>query len=308
VTDETRDTETATEEADFDGENQADEANHDEQENAAAEAGESDEDTAQAEEIEEADEADEADEEIADAEETDEDVAEAEEPDEEAPRDEDVAAAEAAAEDEAADDEDVAESDEIDEDADETDETDETDDDAAQAGTPSKRRRNLWGWTEKLKTVPGILVLLLVLTGSAAIWLFYNEYRPDRQTDPRVAHAVVSAASSGTVAMLSYSSDTLDQDFASAKSHLGGDFLSYYDNFTQTIIAPAAKQKSLKTTARVVTAAVSELRGNSAVVLLFVNQTTISRENPKPSVATSSVLVNMTRVDGKWLITKFSPF
>jgi Mce-associated membrane protein len=299
VTDETRDTETATEEADFDGENQADEATHDEQENAAAEADESDEDTAQAEEIEEADEADEADEEIADAEETDEDVAEAE----------------AATEDEAADDEDVAESDETDEDVDEADETDEevteadeTDDDAAQAGTPSKRRRNLWGWTEKLKTVPGILVLLLVLTGSAAIWLFYNEYRPDRQTDPRVAHAVVSAASSGTVAMLSYSSDTLDQDFASAKSHLGGDFLSYYDNFTQTIIAPAAKQKSLKTTARVVTAAVSELRGNSAVVLLFVNQTTISRENPKPSVATSSVLVNMTRVDGKWLITKFSPF
>jgi Mce-associated membrane protein len=286
VTDETRDTETATEEADFDGENQADEATHDEQENAAAEAGESDEDTAQAEEIEEADE---ADEEIADAEETDEDVAEAE----------------AATEDEAADDEDVDEADETDE---EVTEADETDDDAAQAGTPSKRRRNLWGWTEKLKTVPGILVLLLVLTGSAAIWLFYNEYRPDRQTDPRVAHAVVSAASSGTVAMLSYSSDTLDQDFASAKSHLGGDFLSYYDNFTQTIIAPAAKQKSLKTTARVVTAAVSELRGNSAVVLLFVNQTTISRENPKPSVATSSVLVNMTRVDGKWLITKFSPF
>jgi Mce-associated membrane protein len=265
VTDETRDTETATEEADFDSENQADDATQDDQENAAAAADEAEEDTAQAEEI------DQTDEEIADSDESE----AATELDE---ADEDVAAAE------------------------------ETDEGVADAEAPTKRRRNLWGWTQKLKTVPVILVLLLVLTGGAAIWLFYNEYRPDRQTDPRVAHAVVSAASAGTVAMLSYSSDTLDQDFAGAKSHLGGDFLSYYDNFTQTIIAPAAKQKSLKTTARVVTAAVSELHGNSAVVLLFVNQTTTSRENPKPAVATSSVLVNMTRVDGKWLITKFNPF
>lgn len=291
MTDETRDAETATEEADFDGETHADDPTPDE-------AGESGEDIAQAEEI------DKTDEENAAAEETD-DVAAAEaaeDADEEVAESDDAIAA-ATEIDEAG--EDVAEADETDEDAAQADETDE---DAAEAETPSKRRRNLWGWTQQLKTVPVILLLLLVLTGGAAIWLFYNEYRPDRQTDPRVAHAVVSAASAGTVAMLSYSSDTLDQDFASARSHLGGDFLSYYDNFTQTIIAPAAKQKSLKTTARVVTAGVSELRGNSAVVLLFVNQTTTSRENPKPALATSSVLVDMTRLDGKWLITKFSPF
>lgn len=245
MTDETRDTETATEEADFDGETQDDDAAPEATEDDVAAAEESDEDIAQAEEI------DETDEDVADAESTE---------------------------------------------------------GIAEAAAPAKRRRNLWGWTQKLKTVPVILVLLLVITGGAAIWLFYNEYRPDRATDPHTARAVVSAASQGTVAMLSYSADTLDQDFASAKSHLGGDFLSYYDNFTQTIIAPAAKQKSMKTTARIVSAAVSELHGDSAVVLLFVNQTTTSRENPKPAVASSSVLVNMTRVDGKWLITKFSPF
>jgi len=36
-------------------------------------------------------------------------------------------------------------------------------------------------------------------------------------------------------------------------------------------VAPAAKQKSLKTTARVVAAALSELRPDSAVVLLYVD-------------------------------------
>ena len=78
----------------------------------------------------------------------------------------------------------------------------------------------------------------------------------DQQTDPSVARAVVNAASDGTVALLSYSPESLDKDFATAKSHLSGDFLSYYNQFTDQIVAPAAKQKSLKTTARVLGAAV----------------------------------------------------
>ena len=118
---------------------------------------------------------------------------------------------------------------------------------------------------------------------------------------------MVTAASEGTVALLSYSADTLDKDFAAARTHLGGDFLAYYDQFTQQNVVPAAKQKSLKTTARVVRAAVSELHPDSAVVLLFVNQSTTSKDSPAASTAANSVLVSMARIDGKWLITKFSP-
>ena len=40
-----------------------------------------------------------------------------------------------------------------------------------------------------------------------ATWLYFKQYRPDQQTDPDVARAVVSAASDGTVALLSYSPD-----------------------------------------------------------------------------------------------------
>ena len=81
-----------------------------------------------------------------------------------------------------------------------------------------------------------------------------------------------------------YSPDTLDHDFSSAKSHLTGDFLSYYDQFTQQIVAPAAKQKSVKTTAVVLRAALSEFHPDSAVVLLFVNQSTQSKDRPEPTL------------------------
>ena len=64
----------------------------------------------------------------------------------------------------------------------------------------------------------------------------------------------LDAAKTGTVALLSYSPESLDKDFAAAKSHLTGDFLSYYTQFTQQIVTPAAKQKSVKTAASVVRA------------------------------------------------------
>jgi Mce-associated membrane protein len=168
-------------------------------------------------------------------------------------------------------------------------------------------RRSEPGASRTVKVFPVVLILLLLLSGGAATWLYFNQYRADKQTDAGVASAVVSSASDGTVALLSYSPESLDKDFATAKSHLSGDFLSYYNQFTDQIVAPAAKQKSLKTNARVLGAAVQELHPDSAVVLVLVDQSTTSKDNPDPSMASSSVLVSMTRVHGNWLITKFDP-
>ena len=159
----------------------------------------------------------------------------------------------------------------------------------------------------KVKVVPIVLILLLLISGGAAAWLYFKQYRPDKLTDASVASTVANAASDGAVALLSYSPDSLDKDFANAKSHLSGDFLSYYNQFTEQIVAPAAKQKSLKTNARVLGAAVQELHPDSAVVLVLVDQSTSSKDNPDPAMSSSSVLVSMARVNGNWLITKFDP-
>ncbi|CQD03187.1 membrane protein [Mycobacterium europaeum] len=188
--------------------------------------------------------------------------------------------------------------------SDDSRDVDAADDSPEQTGDsePSKPRAR-----GRVKVVPVLLVSLLLLSGGVATWLYFTQYRPDKQTDAGVANAVVAAASDGTVALLSYSPDTLDKDFAAAKSHLSGDFLSYYNQFTEQIVAPAAKQKSLKTSARVIGAAVSELHPNSAVVLVLVDQSTTSKDNPDPAMASSSVLVSLSRVNGAWLITKFDP-
>jgi Mce-associated membrane protein len=173
---------------------------------------------------------------------------------------------------------------------------------------PAKRPRRDWSrMLRRVKPVPVILIVLLLISGGAAAWMYFKEYRPEQQVSPEIARTVVSAASDGTVALLSYSPESLDRDFAAAKSHLSGDFLSYYNQFTQDIVGPAAKEKSLKTTARIVGAAVQELRPDSAVVLVFVDQSTTSKDRPDPSMSASNVLVSLVRVNKNWLIAKFDP-
>ena len=189
---------------------------------------------------------------------------------------------------------------EIDESAAEIDGADADENEAAVDEEQPPRRLRRW-------LVPIVLAVLLLGSAGVASWAYVTQLRPDQQTNAAVAGDTIKAASDGTVALLSYSPDTLDKDFASAKTHLTGDFLNYYTQFTQDIVTPAAKQKSVKTSAAIVRAAVSELKPESASVLVFLNQTTTSKENVDGSFTASSVKVGLTKVNGAWLISSFDP-
>jgi Mce-associated membrane protein len=158
---------------------------------------------------------------------------------------------------------------------------------------------------EKWRSI--LLVASVIAAVGLATGLFFFQYRPDRQLDDAAAHHAIQAASDGAVASLSYSTDNMDRDFANAKSHLTGEFLAYYDTFTKQIVTPAVQQKHITQTAAVVRAAVSELHPNSAVVLVFLNETTASKDKPQPLITPSSVRITLTKVNGSWLISKLDP-
>lgn len=170
---------------------------------------------------------------------------------------------------------------------------------------PGAVRRSLRAVRRHLGVI--LVAVALVASAGAAAGIYFTLYRPTQQTDEAATNTVLEAAKNGTVAMLSYSPDTLDEDFAAAKSNLTGDFLSYYDQFTNQIVRPAATQKNVKTSAAVVRAAVAEMHPDSAEVLVFVNQVTTSKENPDGAFAASSVKVGMAKIDGRWLIAQFDP-
>lgn len=152
---------------------------------------------------------------------------------------------------------------------------------------------------------PIMLTILLIAATGIAAGLYYFEYQPDRQTSDAAADEVVRAASSGAVALLSYSPDSLSRDVDNAKSRLTVDFKAYYERFTEQILAPTAQGAQVTTTARVVRAGVAELHPDSAVVLVFISQKTASKEKPEPVKTSSAVRVQLTKAKGSWLIGRF---
>jgi Mce-associated membrane protein len=152
-----------------------------------------------------------------------------------------------------------------------------------------------------------VLAVLLLASAGLTAWLYVYQYRVDQQTGPESSQVALQAAKDGTIALLSYAPETLDKDLAAAKSHLTGDFLNYYTQFTDQVVRPAATEKKVKTTATIARGAVSEIHPDTATVLLFVNQITMSAERQEPSATSSSVLVKLTKVNGSWLISSFDP-
>ncbi|BBX21211.1 hypothetical protein MTER_06220 [Mycolicibacter terrae] len=151
------------------------------------------------------------------------------------------------------------------------------------------------------------LTAALVALAALSCWLYFGVFRIDQQLGPEAEQAVLAAAADGATAVLTYSPKTLEKDFAAAESHLTGDFLSYYTDFTQKVVTPAARQKDVQTAASVVRKGIVSLRPTTAEVLVFVNQTTISKANPDGSFSMSSVKVGLQKHDGRWLISSFDP-
>lgn len=173
-------------------------------------------------------------------------------------------------------------------------------DDAAQGVPPAVSGRR---W--RLSVVLPLALLALSAVAAASVYWFL--FRPDQLTNADAQQQVIAAAKEGTEAVLSYSPENLDQSLATAKSHLTGGFLEQYSTFTDEVVRPAVTQRGVKTEANVARAAVSQMNAGRAQVLIFVNQVTTSKERPSPSLATSSVMVTMVEVGGRWLISEFKP-
>ncbi|MFI9408681.1 twin-arginine translocation pathway signal [Nocardia gamkensis] len=159
------------------------------------------------------------------------------------------------------------------------------------------------------KTVLVLAALGLAAAIAVCTWGYaFLVLRPDdRALAPSEQKVAVDAAAQATVSILSYKSDTVDSDLATANSLLTGQFADYYKSFTRDVVAPAAKEKRITTSASVVGQAISEFSENSASVLLFVNQSTTVAEAPRPSTTSTAIRVVLDREGGKWLVSKFEP-
>ncbi|WP_189094274.1 RDD family protein [Nocardia jinanensis] len=148
--------------------------------------------------------------------------------------------------------------------------------------------------------------LLALVTVGLATTQYTVDYRHDRATE-RTRTEVARIAGDYTVALLSYEPDTVESDLSAAGEKLTGDFLRYYQDYTKTVVIPAAKEKKVATRAQAAGAAVLNADDRHATVLVFINQATTTADNPQPAAMSSTVRVELVEIGHEWRISQFEP-
>jgi Mce-associated membrane protein len=173
--------------------------------------------------------------------------------------------------------------------------------DSSEELKPESARRHV-NWSRVF--VFGLLPALALLLALAAGYLKWVDNSVRSANQARIES--VQAAKDGTVALLSYKPDTVERQLNDATNLLAGDFKESYTGLINDVVIPGAKQKQISAAATVPAVASISADASKAVVLVFVDQTTVVGQGA-PTDTASSVRVTLEKIDGRWLISKFDP-
>ena len=151
----------------------------------------------------------------------------------------------------------------------------------------------------------GALALsLVVLAVSLLLWV-ESSRAADRRQGTRAATA---AARTAVESMLSYDYKTFDEHTKTVDSLLTGSFQAEFDKGTTESVKPLAVQNQAVVQARAGEVGVMSASDNTVRVLAFVNQTTTSAKLDRPQVDQNRVILTMSKVEGRWLVSKVEAF
>jgi Mce-associated membrane protein len=172
---------------------------------------------------------------------------------------------------------------------------------SSQRGKPSRPgRRTRFVRALSYGVLPGLAFLLAIGAG----YLKWQDFSV--RDSARAGIQSVQAATDSTAALLSYRPDTVEKDLGAARERLTGTFRDSYTSLTKDVVIPGAKQRQISASATVPAAALVSATQTHAVVLVFVNQTTVVGNDP-PTDTASSVRVSLDKIGGRWLISDFTP-
>jgi Mce-associated membrane protein len=153
-------------------------------------------------------------------------------------------------------------------------------------------------------TIVVVLTLLVAASGVAA-GIMDTQTSNDTATQQE-RDAAEAAAKTEVPQILSYNYKTLSADLARASADTTGQFSGQFGVLAGQLIGPNATKQQTVTNATVPVAAAVDSSGNEVTVLVFVDQSTTSKQQPKAQKNASQLRVTMQKVKGRWLIEQFS--
>ncbi|RDI66212.1 tetratricopeptide repeat protein [Nocardia pseudobrasiliensis] len=147
-----------------------------------------------------------------------------------------------------------------------------------------------------------ILFVAAVAVGGFVGWGIWS----DRQAEQARGDST-TAARRTVQAMFSYDFHTVDTELPRAADNLTPEFRKDYLKLVNDVIAKGAKEKELTVKANTQASGVVSADRSHAVVLLYLNQITTSKDAPQGTVTPSRVRVTLDKEDGHWLVAQVTP-
>lgn len=179
---------------------------------------------------------------------------------------------------------------------------------------PSRPRRAVAGGRRLVVALAVLLALLLLYTGLMLLGLLGTDGVADverAETEASAGRAAQSSAERAAEAVLAYDYRTLEEDRDAATRFMTSEYAKDYVGTFDTAVIDVATEAKAVVTVEVQGSAVLTTSSDAVRVLLFVDQTTQSRQGPdaaQPQLALNRVELQMVRQDDSWLVADVLSF
>lgn len=154
----------------------------------------------------------------------------------------------------------------------------------------------------RVRQVLAILAVVALILSGAVFYLLVQVKHA--QAADEAGDVAVSMAGSDAEHILSYDYRTLDTNFQQALALTTGGFRTQYQQTTGQLVRPQAMKQKVIVQASTRDAGLISASDNNAVVLVFVDRITTKAGQQKPTFNQDRVRMTMTKVNGKWLVSK----
>lgn len=151
-----------------------------------------------------------------------------------------------------------------------------------------------------LPVVLAAVALVLAMTCAVLRWLIVAQDQSDTARDE-----AVQAAKEITAEMLSYETETVDQQLTAARDRMTGEFLGKYSAMINEVV-PAAHAQQIAAVAEVLRAGVVSAKPDSAELVLFVNQS-VQVGNNMPQKTASVARATLVKEGDRWMLSEYEP-
>lgn len=183
------------------------------------------------------------------------------------------------------------------EESDDANAVDETGEPATTEPATAPPRARSWG---SAAVVLAVIALVLAVASGVLRWLTVMQAESDTA---RVES--VEAAKEITAEMLSYETDTVEQQLTAARDRMTGKFLGTYTAMINEVI-PAAQAQRIAAVADVLEVGTVKAEPDRAELVLFVNQS-VQVGDHMPEKTPSVARVTMVKDGDRWLLSEYEP-